>query len=99
MVSLATLLQKLIVFVISIVDLINSLISSSLSCILLSCKLLVVTLSNSPFLSSVICLLKRSMFFLEEDKQCSSQYFLLTTSFHLWVICTFVISSFSSVHL
>ena len=45
MVSLATLLQNLTVFVTSFADLLNSLISSSLTCILFSCNVLVVTLS------------------------------------------------------
>ena len=58
MALLATLLQKLTVFVTSIAELINSVISSSLTCILFSCKVLVVILSNSPFLSSVIFYLK-----------------------------------------
>ena len=54
MVSLATFLQKLTVFVNSFADLINLLISSSLTCILFSCNVLVLALSKSPFLSSVI---------------------------------------------
>ena len=61
MVSLATLLQKLTVFVTSFVDLINSLISSSLTCILFICKVLVVTSSKSTFRSSVIFLLHMSI--------------------------------------
>ena len=51
MLSLATLLQKLILFVTSFAELMNSVISSSLTCILFSCNVLVVTLSKSPFLS------------------------------------------------
>ena len=51
MVSLAISLQKLAVFVTSFADLINSIISSSLTCILFRCNVLVVTLSKSPFLS------------------------------------------------
>ena len=54
MVSLATLLQKLTVLVTSFADLINSLISLSLTCVLFRCKVLVVTLSKSSFLSSVV---------------------------------------------
>ena len=68
MVSLASSLQKLTVFVTSFADLINSVISSSLTCILFSCKLLVVTLSKSPFLSSVISLFKMSFLLEEENK-------------------------------
>ena len=63
MVSLATLLQKLTVFVTPFADLINSLIRSSLTCILFSCNVLVVTLSNSPLLSSVKFLIKMSFFY------------------------------------
>ena len=58
MVTLASLLQKLTVLVTSFVDLINSLTTSSLTCILFSCNVLVVPLSKSPFLSSVIFYLK-----------------------------------------
>ena len=79
MVSLATSLKKLTVFLTSFADLINSSTSSSLTCILFSCNVLVVTSSKSPFLSSVIFLLK-ILILLEEDKLLS-QYSLLTTSF------------------
>ena len=79
MVSRATLLHKLRVFVTSFADLINSLISSSFTYILFSCKFLVVTLSKSAF-SSVTCLLKMSIL-IEEDNKLLSQYSLLTTSF------------------
>ena len=68
MVSAATLLQNLTVFLTSFVDSINSLISSSLTCVSFSCNVLVVTLSKSPFLSSVMFLRKMSIF-LEEDNK------------------------------
>ena len=68
MVSQETLLQKLIVSVTSLAELKNSLISSSLTCILFSCKVLVVTLSKSPFLRSVMFLLKISILFEEDNK-------------------------------
>ena len=90
MVSLTTLLQKLTAFVTSFADLINSLISSSLTCILFSCIVLVVTLSKSPLLSSVIFLHKISNL-LEEDNKLLSQYSLLTTSFSSMGGCTLVI--------
>ena len=45
MVSLATLLLNLTAFLTSFADLMNSLISSSLTCILFNCNVLVVTLS------------------------------------------------------
>ena len=54
MVSAATLLQNLTVLEISFADSINSLISSSLTCVSFSCNVLVVTLSKSPVLSSVL---------------------------------------------
>ena len=88
MVSAATLLQKLTVLVTSFADLINSLISSSLTVILFSCNVLVMNLSKSPFLSSIMFLLKMSIL-LEEDNKLLPQYSLLTTSF----------SSMGSVHL
>ena len=75
MVSLATLLQKLTVFVTSFADLINLLTSSSLTCISCSCNVLVVTSSKSPFPSSVIFLLKISIL-LEEDNNLLSQHSL-----------------------
>ena len=56
MVSLATLLQKFTVFVTSFADLINSVIISSLTCILFSFNVL-VALSKPPFLSSIMFLL------------------------------------------
>ena len=90
MVSIANSLQNLTVFVASFVDLLNSLFSSSLTCILFSFNVLVVTLSISPVLSSVIFLLKMS-FLLLDDSKMSSQYSLLTTSFSYMVGCTFVI--------
>ena len=68
MVSLTTLLQNLTVFVTSFADLKNSLISSSLTYILFSCKVLVVTLSKSPFLSSVYFYLKMSILLLDDNK-------------------------------
>ena len=89
-VSAATLLENLTVFLTSFVDSINSLISSSLTCVSFSCNVLVVTLSNSPFLSSVMFLLKMSIL-LEEDNKLLSQYSLLTTSFSSIGGCTFVI--------
>ena len=61
-VSAATLLQKLTTFVTSFADLMNSLIRFSLTCVSFSCNVLVVTLSKSPFLSSVMFLLKISIF-------------------------------------
>ena len=72
MVSLATLSQKLIVFVTSFADLLNSLISSSLNCIVFSCKFLVVTLSKSPFPSLVVFLLKMSILIEEDNKYCQN---------------------------
>ena len=80
MVSIANSLQNLTVLVASFVDLLNSLISSSLTCILFSFNVLVVTLSKSPFLSSVIFLLKMSFLLLDDSKK-SAQYSSLTTSF------------------
>ena len=88
MLSLATLLQNLKVFVTLFVDLLNSFISSSLTYILFSCNVLVVTLSKSPFLSSVIFLLTMSIL-LEEDSKLFSKSYLLTTSFSSMGECTF----------
>ena len=72
MVSLAILSQNLTVFVSCFADLRNSLISSSLNCILFSCKLLVVTLSKSPFPSIVVFLLKMSILIEEDNKYCQN---------------------------
>ena len=83
--SAATLLQNLTVFVTSFADSINSLISSSLTCVSFSCNVLAV-----DFLSSVMFLLKISILFLEYNKLLS-QYSLLTTSFSSIGGCTFVI--------
>ena len=91
MASLETLFQNLTVVATSFVDLMNSLISSSLTCILFSCNVLVVTLSKSPFLSSVIFLLEMCIL-LEEDNKLLSQFSLLTTSLSSMGGCTFVIS-------
>ena len=90
MVSLAIILQNLTVFLTSFADLINSLISSSLTCISFNCNVLVVTLSNSRFFSSVI-FLHKILILLEEDNKLLSQYHLLTTSFSSTGGCTFVI--------
>ena len=92
MVSLATLLQKLTVFVTSFADLINSIISSSLTCILFSCNILVMTLSKSTFFSSVIVLLKMCILLLDDNKLLS-QYSLSTTSFPFMgglIFCNFI---------
>ena len=88
--SAANLLQNLKIFVTSFADSINSLISSSLTCVSFNCNVLVVTLSNSPFRSSVMFLLKISNLLLEDNKLLS-QYSLLTTSFSSIGGFTFVI--------
>ena len=56
-VSEATLLQNLTGFGTSFVDLINSLISSSVTAVFISCNFLVENISKSPFPSSVMFLL------------------------------------------
>ena len=80
MVSAAALLQNLTVFVNSFGNLINSLVSSSLTCVLFSCNVLLVTLSNSPFLSLFIFLLEIYILF-EEDRKIVITILFLTTSF------------------
>ena len=62
-------------FVPSFADFLISLISSSLTCVLFSCSVLVATLSNSPFLDAVIFLVKVSIL-LEEDTEFLSKSFL-----------------------
>ena len=56
-VSDAASLQKLTVFVTSFAGFINSLISLSLTCVLISCNVMVVSLLHSPFFSSLMFLL------------------------------------------
>ena len=80
---MATLLQKLTLFVSSFIDLINSLTSPSLTCILLNCKLLVVILSKSPILSSDIILLKMSDLLLHANKLLSQNSLIKKHLFHL----------------
>ena len=90
MVSLATILQMLTVLATSFADLINSLISPSLTCVLFSCSVLVVTLLKISVINIFMFLFKISIL-LEEDNMLLLQYSSSKTSFSSLGGCKFVI--------